>query len=300
MNFGMGDEFEYFQCLKCGCVQIVNIPADLEKFYPSYYGSLKKLIPTQFSFKRKIIERLLVKLHLQYIGHWNFLGFIISFFKKNYRIWLNKSFNNLDSKILDVGCGNGDLLFHLKKIGYKKLFGVDPYISTDININGVNIVKGYVSDLTDKYDIIMFHHSFEHIYEQKETLSLVRELLNDNGFLLIRVPVSDSYAFRKYKNNWIGLDAPRHLFLHGTKSLNHLANKMGFVVGDILYDSDLYQFEVSEKYERGMKLHTIDEIFSAKEKAVLKKEAVRLNRIKDGDCACFFFTKTSKKTKFYN
>ena len=39
MMFGYRDEFEYFQCSECGCVQIKNLPLDIEKYYPSNYYS---------------------------------------------------------------------------------------------------------------------------------------------------------------------------------------------------------------------------------------------------------------------
>ena len=37
MLFGMRDEFEYLECVQCGCVQILKIPDNLSKYYPSDY-----------------------------------------------------------------------------------------------------------------------------------------------------------------------------------------------------------------------------------------------------------------------
>jgi hypothetical protein len=39
MMFGFRDEFEYFQCSACFCLQIKNIPGSLEKYYPKNYYS---------------------------------------------------------------------------------------------------------------------------------------------------------------------------------------------------------------------------------------------------------------------
>ena len=33
MQFGTGEEFDYVECAGCGCVQIAEIPADLQRFY---------------------------------------------------------------------------------------------------------------------------------------------------------------------------------------------------------------------------------------------------------------------------
>ena len=37
-----------------------------------------------------------------------------------------------NSSILDVGCGNGDLLFALKENGFNSIFGIDPYLKENI------------------------------------------------------------------------------------------------------------------------------------------------------------------------
>ena len=39
MMFGIRDEFSYFECGKCGCLQIASIPKDMSKYYPSNYYS---------------------------------------------------------------------------------------------------------------------------------------------------------------------------------------------------------------------------------------------------------------------
>ena len=40
MMFGWREVFEYFECGRCGCLQIAEIPADLGKYYPrdAYYS----------------------------------------------------------------------------------------------------------------------------------------------------------------------------------------------------------------------------------------------------------------------
>ena len=37
--FGTREEFRYFQCSACSCLQIADIPGDLRAFYPSNYYS---------------------------------------------------------------------------------------------------------------------------------------------------------------------------------------------------------------------------------------------------------------------
>lgn len=37
MMFGFRDEFDYFECGKCGCLQIKQVPNDFSKYYPENY-----------------------------------------------------------------------------------------------------------------------------------------------------------------------------------------------------------------------------------------------------------------------
>lgn len=37
MYFGFGEEFAYSECSACGCLQIVEIPTDMARYYPANY-----------------------------------------------------------------------------------------------------------------------------------------------------------------------------------------------------------------------------------------------------------------------
>ena len=39
MMFGLREEFEFFECGNCGCVQIAEVPANLAKYYPEEYAA---------------------------------------------------------------------------------------------------------------------------------------------------------------------------------------------------------------------------------------------------------------------
>ncbi len=41
MMFGFRDEFEYFECAECRCLQIKDIPVNISKYYPEEYYSFK-------------------------------------------------------------------------------------------------------------------------------------------------------------------------------------------------------------------------------------------------------------------
>ena len=208
---------------------------------------------------------------------------------------------NKNSKILDIGCGTGNLLLELRELGFIHLVGIDPYIEKDIEYkNGVKILKRTIQEFSEsengKYDLIMFHHSFEHIQEPFETLEASKKLLNSDGIVLIRTPVVDSWAWENYRENWVQIDAPRHIFIYSRKSMEILAQKTGFKIKEILYDSTEFQFWGSEQYKKGIPLvsdisyavNRKKSIFSKKQIRVFKKLAREFNLKGIGDQVAFY------------
>jgi SAM-dependent methyltransferase len=295
MMFGLRDEFKYLECGKCGCLQIKEIPANIAKYYPeNYYSYLGKsedqLIQNSLS---KSLKRNLKKKLLNYYLHGNSLtGKLIFSNYKSYYPWIKKNTLTNDSKILDVGCGSGELLLEMYNDGFKDLTGVDPYIEHEINYKcGITIYKKQLEDLAEKYDLIMLHHAFEHMDQPLAILKKMFHLLNNKGFVLIRIPVAACFAWRKYGVNWVQLDPPRHFFLHTTKSMQILCEQSGFRLMDVVYDSYSLQFTGSEQYLRNIPLMEDVQLFTEKEIGEFTNEANRLNKIKDGDAACFYLFK---------
>ncbi|MGB3006839.1 MAG: class I SAM-dependent methyltransferase [Chitinophagaceae bacterium] len=295
MMFGTRDEFEYLECAKCGCVQLINIPENINKYYPENYYSYqskgeKHLIQTSFS---KSLKRNLKKILLDhYLQGNSFIGKLISKKYYSYYPWLKRNTVSSRSAILDVGCGSGELLLKMYNDGFKNLTGVDPYIQEEIKYDcGITVYKKNLDELISKYDLIMLHHAFEHMDQPLNVLKNLYNLLNHKGFLIIRIPVAACFAWRKYGVNWVQLDAPRHFFLHTLKSIQLLCEQSNFIFQDVVYDSYSLQFTGSEKYLRDIPLIDESELFSVTQLKDYSNESLRLNNANDGDQACFYLYK---------
>jgi SAM-dependent methyltransferase len=152
-----------------------------------------------------------------------------------------------------------------------------------------------LEELDETFDIIMFHNSFEHMSNPRQVLETVNKLLGKNGKLLIRMPVTNSYAWRKYAGNWVQLDPPRHFYLQTTKSVKLLAERTGFELTAVDYDSTSFQFFGSESYLLDiplMEFYAGKSIVSPKKMDYFDREAKRLNQLNDGDSACFYLIKS--------
>jgi SAM-dependent methyltransferase len=137
----------------------------------------------------------------------------------------------------------------------------------------------------------MFHHSLEHMPDQEKVLRQAAKLLRPGGVCLVRIPVFPSFAWDRYRENWVQLDAPRHLFVHSRKSLGIIAKQAGLEIERVDFDSTEFQFTGSELYSRGLALSELERAFSRRECRAFRRQARQLNRDERGDQAVFFLRK---------
>lgn len=100
------------------------------------------------------------------------------------------------AEVLDVGCGDGGLATVLQEKGYI-VDGAD--ISPQAIAHAQSFLrKGYLVDLSasvwdeglmkQRYDVIVATEVLEHTFSPDEVLARLKELLNDDGAILITVP----------------------------------------------------------------------------------------------------------------
>lgn len=297
MMLGYRDIHPYFQCGECDCLQLANVPDNLPDYYPKDYYSYSAV-----GFPTGIKKFLLAKRDYQEVtndGGW--LGKLLANYRPETKLaTLQPTQINQHSKILDVGCGAGHLLYSLKGAGFTHLLGVDPFNEGDIEYkNGLLIAKQSLDETDGQWDLIMMHHSFEHISEQQQTLRAVAERLNDDGQCLIRIPIVSSWAWEHYGVDWVQLDAPRHLYLHSINSMRHLAQQCDLKIKSIAYDSFALQFWGSEQHvqdialndERSYAVNPENSPFTAEQIEAYTKQSNLLNHKKQGDQAVFYLTK---------
>lgn len=298
MMYGIRQSFTYFRCKTCGCLQISEYPTNIIEFYAKDYhiNTSKKII-------NKIKNYLLLKRDIYEMSHKGILGFLVSFKipQPGLRYVFNYLRNNNAAKILDVGCSTGRFLFSLRRLNFKNLFGIDPFIDRSMSIEGLSILKGDLFDINEVFNVIILNHSFEHMPNQFDNLLKIFSLLEPGGICILRIPLSSSYAFSKYKENWVQLDAPRHYYLHTLKSINTLSEKVGFKINNIIYDSTSFQFWGSEEYQnnksskefsfRFLICNLLNPVRIYKKYFYYRKLSSELNAQSSGDQAIFFLQK---------
>jgi 2-polyprenyl-3-methyl-5-hydroxy-6-metoxy-1,4-benzoquinol methylase len=160
-------------------------------------------------------------------------------------------------KILDIGCGTGEVLNYFNRKGWETL-GIEPaenprnFAVTNYGLSVFD--ESHLKNLqTASFDIITMWHVLEHVSDLNERISQVKRILKNDGTLIIAVPNSKSWDAGHYKNFWAAWDLPRHLYHFSTISMTNLMNKHSLSIEKIhpmKFDS-YYVSMLSEKYQSG-------------------------------------------------
>jgi 2-polyprenyl-3-methyl-5-hydroxy-6-metoxy-1,4-benzoquinol methylase len=135
-------------------------------------------------------------------------------------------------RLLEVGCGNGEMLQFLREAGWQTE-GVD-FDATALTIardRGLAVHPGTVESqgyTSDTFDAITSSHTIEHLPHPAQFLRECHRILKPRGQLVIVTPNSNSLCHRFFKQSWHGLDPPRHLYIFNTLSLQRLFVEAGF------------------------------------------------------------------------
>lgn len=308
MMFGTREAFLYFKCKSCGCLQITDVPHDLSRHYPKgYYSHQHAATNAQIGWLKRSLEKLLIITALFNRGYKpsriakRFVSLPDYFFRARPELLQRAGIRNFQGKILDVGCGGqAQWLQDLQRIGFNNLLGIDPFIKSDLNVHGIPIrqvdVPSFAIQSCEHFDLITLHHSLEHIPNQLDTMTAVKKLLSPSGTCVIRIPTVSSLSWEIYGVNWVELDAPRHLFLHSTQSINILARQAGLEIFHTAYEADEFDIYGSKQYELDIPLTADNSYFVSPEKSIFseneiqsfREQANELNRTGRAGRAAFY------------
>lgn len=136
-------------------------------------------------------------------------------------------------RILDIGCGRGNLLMSLKRLGCE-CHGVERNeFPIDDLPRGIEFHTGKLSDIAfdgDSFDAIIIWHVLEHADDPVLQIGEASRILRPGGFLAIAVPNFGSFQAKFFKKDWFHLDLPRHIYHFTPGTLTAILKKFGFSI----------------------------------------------------------------------
>ena len=226
-----GDRFALVMCCNCKLIFTNPRPSSdvLSKYYPpSYYGANGKRF-------HPILEH------------------VVQYFRKQLADRISSRYPN-GGRILEVGSGRGTLLSEMSRKGWSAVgteysaslakstgdsFGVFVYPTPDLR--DCNFPDRY-------FDVVVCNHVLEHLTDPIGTLIEIRRILNPIGLLIIAVPNIGGIVARVSKDQWFGVDVPRHLFHFSPDTLKMALTLTGFQVNSqttLSFEQDIFGFAQS-------------------------------------------------------
>jgi len=157
--------------------------------------------------------------------------------------------------LLDVGSGTGAFVSEMSENGWQ-VTGLEPdegarrVAKEKFNCDLKNTDKLFELPL-NSFDVITLWHVLEHIHDLKIYITQLKNLLKQNGKMIIAVPNYTSFDASTYREHWAAYDVPRHLYHFSPLSMKVLTEENGLRITaykPMWFDS-FYVSLLSSKYK---------------------------------------------------
>jgi len=160
--------------------------------------------------------------------------------------------------LLDVGSGTGAFVHEMSENGWK-VTGLEPDAGArQIAKESFNCELKTADELfhlsANSFDAITLWHVLEHVHDLQTYVIQLKNLLKQNGRMIIAVPNYTSFDASAYKEYWAAYDVPRHLYHFSPLAMKFLVEKNGMKILDhkpMWFDS-FYVSLLSSKYKNGV------------------------------------------------
>jgi SAM-dependent methyltransferase len=209
-----GDEFRWLRCTSCGSLVLDLLPTvdDLSAVHGegTYHGA----------GRRKFVRA---------------IEGLVGGFRNARARWVARN-TVPGGRILDVGCGRGQMVRALAgwgfqgaatEISYSAAQQVREVPAIEVRIGSEAIASWPPAS----FDAVCFFHTLEHMDDPRAALAHAYRLLDMDGQLFVEVPLLSPLA-RAFGARWFHLDCPRHLVQFTRQGLACAAARAGFRVAE--------------------------------------------------------------------
>lgn len=239
--FGAPGEWDLKKCSNqnCGLLWLDPMPIeeDIGKAYHNYYTHQDPSVPAT-TLLRRVYRRIKAGYLAGKYGYeagntsplFRLLGFLF-YLHPGRRASLDASVFYLPTqpgaRLLEVGCGSGATLKGMVDLGWHAE-GVDFDAKSVRNARSKGLTVHHGDLIAQKYedstfDAIVMSHVIEHVPDPLQVLQESYRILKPGGVLVVLTPNTGSFGHWIYRDNWRGLEPPRHLHLFNARSLSNLS-----------------------------------------------------------------------------
>ena len=158
------------------------------------------------------------------------------------------------TKVLELGCGKGELLYRLSKDGCECIgTDYDEKVIAFGQAHGLQLLKGDLNDIEEgNFDLVIMSHSLEHMPNPTKVIYDIARKMSDAGKLFINVPnVLDTFIGTY--SDLMNIVQFVHLFNFTPQSLNNLMTNCNF--NHIVTESNSDNREILALFEKRSPSH---------------------------------------------
>lgn len=160
-----------------------------------------------------------------------------------------KSISHGNSKVLDVGCGQGGYLISLAYEAGNECYGIDPLLEVSLkparkraeeqslDVHLLCAVGEHIPFRNETFDVVMLTSTLQHVANQKEVLSEIKRVLKLGGRLLVSVPqrkgIYSARLFVAEIKRTIQAEDKIFTMDFSAKSLKDILTKSGFTISKV-------------------------------------------------------------------
>jgi len=208
------DTFYVVECKGCRLLRLYPWPKpyELSRYYPPRYWYDPSADPSDRL--AELWRRLVLRDHVNFV---------------------RKALANSRARglVLDVGCGGGLFLRELG-LANNEIVGFDFSVEAAGVAWRTNGVPAACGSLTlpplrsGSCRLVTMFHVLEHLYDPASYLDAARQLLAEDGRLVIQVPNAACWQFLLLGEAWNGIDIPRHLVNFRLQDVEILLRECGY------------------------------------------------------------------------
>jgi len=219
----------------CGLFWINPMPLeeDIWKAYTTYFTHSDYIAPKQVNlgYTSRLIGKLSKPFFKLYLSLSKLRQYEKQIRKQAETLYLGPS--TCSERLLDVGCGNGDFISRMQRLGWvTEGTEMDSHAAENARKKtGATIHLGKLENLSlppQTFDVITMSHVIEHVHDP---ISIIREcykLLKPGGRMVLVTPNPESLGHKIFTQHWICLLPPSHLQLFTQNALRKCATYAGF------------------------------------------------------------------------
>jgi SAM-dependent methyltransferase len=211
-------EFKLVRCRSCGLIYVNPRPTrrEMAPYYPDVYQAP----PGSRRFVPRLEEAYRLRQHAEVVR----------------RLAARRPARG---RLLDVGCGSGELLTKLRDDGWT-VRGLEPSaaaVARGRTRHHLEIAEGTIEETdlpVEGYDVVVLAAVLEHLHDPLRGLIRARQLLAAGGLVAVLfLPMVDSPQARLFGSRWVALDLPRHLYHFTPATFAFAARRAGLRIESV-------------------------------------------------------------------